>query len=110
MKLIGMVGLAHANSNSCSTSSNAAILDCGEACSVHDHITVTATTSDSCSNSIHESTVDIASSPQEGPVQPVSYLFPSTVIGTKGQCFNLMWYEQYEWIEYSIADQSMKAS
>lgn len=100
MKLIGMVGLAQANSSSCSTS-NAAILDGSEAGSVHDHIR--ATTSDSCSNSIHESTVDIASSPQEGPVQPVSYSFPSTVIGTKGRCFNSKWYEQYEWIEYSIA-------
>ena len=58
------------------------------------------------SNLIDESTnetVDIASSLQKSPIQPVNYPFPSTVIGDKEHCFNPKWYEQYEWLEYSIA-------
>uniref|UniRef100_A0A1X7UR36 TTF-type domain-containing protein n=1 Tax=Amphimedon queenslandica TaxID=400682 RepID=A0A1X7UR36_AMPQE len=50
-----------------------------------------------------ESKVDIASSLHESAVQPLNYSFPSIVIGTKGLCFSAKWYEQYEWIEYSIA-------
>ena len=37
------------------------------------------------------------------PIQPVSYPFPSTVIGDKERCFNPKCYEQNEWLKYSIA-------
>lgn len=45
---------------------------------------------------------DIASSPQEQPVQPVLNAYPCTKFGDRERCFNSNWYSKYEWLEYSI--------
>ena len=80
-----------------------------------DAIITVASSSHDQSSSIEQSTgptpvpsiflveVDVASSLQEDPVQPVNHLFPSILISNKERCFNPKWYEQYRWLEYSVA-------
>uniref|UniRef100_A0A1X7V4R6 TTF-type domain-containing protein n=1 Tax=Amphimedon queenslandica TaxID=400682 RepID=A0A1X7V4R6_AMPQE len=59
---------------------------------------------ESCSVEEEESlNIDIASGPHENPVQPINHPFPFTMISKKARCFNAKWYQQYEWIQYSIA-------
>ena len=58
--------------------------------------------------SVEESSnIDIASGPHESPVQPMNHSFPLTMIGNKTHSFNAKWYQQYEWMEYSIAKDAL---
>ena len=71
---------------------------CDQSCSIEQSSNPT-----SVSSSSSVVAVDIVSTPQEDPVQPVNYPFPSTLISNKERCFNLKWYLKYEWLEYSVA-------
>jgi len=48
---------------------------------------------------VNKSSIDISTSKNDSPVQPVLNVFPST----NGRRFSAMWYT-YNWIEYSIAE------
>ncbi len=48
--------------------------------------------------------LDIASTPQQDPVQPKNRQFPSTMFGNKERCFNPNWYSKYSWLEYSVSN------
>lgn len=50
---------------------------------------------------------DIASTPQQSPVQPVLNPFPSTRFGHKTRCFNPQFYSKYEWLEYSVVNDAI---
>ena len=45
---------------------------------------------------------DIASSLQCPPCQPVDIQFPITYFSGKARSFNLEWFQQYSWLEYSV--------
>ena len=47
---------------------------------------------------------DIASGPNEKPVQPSrsTVRFPPTLVGTKKRYFNPDWFKTYSWLEYSV--------
>ncbi|XP_060836299.1 zinc finger MYM-type protein 1-like [Rhopalosiphum padi] len=51
------------------------------------------------SNCVNKISIDISTSKNDSPVQPVLNVFPST----NGRRFSAMWYT-YNWIEYSIAE------
>ena len=52
------------------------------------------------STSIADFPIDIAAGPDQPPVQP-KIKFPTTLKGNKYRSFNLEWYKQYCWLEYS---------
>ncbi|GJT02515.1 zinc finger MYM-type protein 1-like protein [Tanacetum coccineum] len=39
---------------------------------------------------------------QRRPCQPVSHDFPRTMFGVKSRRFNPLWFNKYEWLEYSV--------
>uniref|UniRef100_H3ARI2 TTF-type domain-containing protein n=1 Tax=Latimeria chalumnae TaxID=7897 RepID=H3ARI2_LATCH len=46
---------------------------------------------------------DISQLPDDGPRCPELKSYPSQIFGTQARFFNRSWYEQYSWLEYSIA-------
>lgn len=56
---------------------------------------------------VHVSDVtDIADSKDKQPVQPRNIQFPGTLYGTSYRHFNVRWYEQHKWLEYSVTKDS----
>ena len=45
---------------------------------------------------------DIALSPAFPPVQPKCVQFPTTTFSNQVRSFNLIWYDTYNWLEYSV--------
>ncbi|XP_074352074.1 uncharacterized protein LOC141691235 [Apium graveolens] len=37
-----------------------------------------------------------------GPCQPITHTFPKTLCGDKDRCFQIEWYNNREWLEYSV--------
>ena len=51
---------------------------------------------------VSSSCKDLASDKSTNPVQPV-VVFPVTMFGKVGRAFQERWYQQYPWLEYSVA-------
>lgn len=60
----------------------------------------TSQTTASCTSATDDVPTDIASGPDEAPVQP-RIKFPTTLKGNKHRSFCSEWYKQYRWLEYS---------
>ena len=45
---------------------------------------------------------DIAQSLVFPPVQPKYVQFPTTMFSNRASCFNPIWYDTYDWLEYSV--------
>ena len=45
---------------------------------------------------------DIALSPAFPPVQPKCVQFPTTTFSNRARSFNPIWYDTYNWLEYSV--------
>ncbi|KAL6531211.1 hypothetical protein OROHE_014280 [Orobanche hederae] len=41
---------------------------------------------------------------QMGPCRPSSHVFPRSQCGDKMRCFQIDWFEKWEWLEYSISE------
>ena len=39
----------------------------------------------------------------KGPCQPLSHDFPRTQFGNKMRCFQVNWFKNWEWLEYSVS-------
>ena len=45
---------------------------------------------------------DIAQTAEFPPVRPVNVKFPATKFGTTTRTFNVVWYDKFRWLEYSV--------
>lgn len=50
---------------------------------------------------------DLSQTLENGPKQPILVCFPETKYGNRKRHFSLNWYKLYNWIEYSITNDSI---
>ena len=62
----------------------------------------TTNTTVTCSYSVPSQPSDIAQTPAFPPVRPVNIKFPTTMFGNTSRTFNPIWYDRFDWLEYSI--------
>lgn len=51
--------------------------------------------------------LDISKSRADSPVQPILKMFPKTEQGNRKRGFNVAWYKDFKWLEYSISKDSV---